>query len=315
MNSFNSTMRVIDHLESFDKPTYAVVTIGTFDGVHIGHQTILKRLVYEAKKHNGKSILITFWPHPRFILNKDADKLKLLSTFDEKVNMVADLEVDYILKIAFTPEFSNLSAEEFVRQILVDKVGTKKLFIGYDHHFGNNREGNIHFLHEHADEYGFEVNEISKQEIDHIGISSTKIRNTLESGEIHLANSLLGRNYSIKGKVIDGNKKGRSIGFPTANIEIPESYKLLPADGAYAVKVMVDSQSFNGMLNIGFKPTVDGSNRTIEVHLFNFDADIYGKEIVVEFVKALRKEMKFASIEDLKTQLQKDKEAALEILS
>lgn len=308
-------MRVIDHLESFDKPTYAVVTIGTFDGVHIGHQTILKRLVAEAKKHNGKSILITFWPHPRFILNKDADKLKLLSTFDEKVKIVTDLGVDYILKIAFTPEFSDLSADEFVKQILVDKVGTKKLFIGYDHHFGNNREGNIQFLHEHADEYGFEVNEISKQEIDHIGISSTKIRNTLESGEIHLANSLLGRNYSIKGKVIDGNKKGRSIGFPTANIEIPESYKLLPADGAYAVKVMVDSQSFNGMLNIGFKPTVDGSKRTIEVHLFNFDEDIYGKEIVVEFVKALRKEMKFASIEDLKLQLQSDKRAALEILS
>ncbi|WP_420575542.1 bifunctional riboflavin kinase/FAD synthetase [Ekhidna sp.] len=308
-------MKVVDHLESFEKPTYAVVTIGTFDGVHIGHQTILKRLVSEAKKHNGKSILITFWPHPRFILNKDADKLKLLSTFDEKVNMVADLGVDYILKIAFTPEFSNLSAEEFVRQILVDKVGTKKLFIGYDHHFGNNREGNIHFLHKHADEYGFEVNEISKQEIDHIGISSTKIRNTLESGEIHLANSLLGRNYSIKGKVIDGNKKGRSIGFPTANISIPESYKLLPADGAYAVKAVIDSQSFNGMLNIGFKPTVDGSKRTIEVHLFNFDADIYGKEIVVEFVKALRKELKFASIEDLKLQLQKDKKAAMEILS
>ncbi|WP_425390907.1 bifunctional riboflavin kinase/FAD synthetase [Ekhidna sp.] len=308
-------MQVVDHIDAFEKPKYSVVTIGTFDGVHIGHQTILKRLVSEAKKHNGKSILITFWPHPRFILNKDADKLKLLSTFDEKVAMVADLGVDYILKIAFTPEFSNLSADEFVRKILVEKVGTKKLFIGYDHHFGNNREGNIQFLHEHASDYGFEVNEISKQEIDHIGVSSTKIRSTLESGEIHLANSLLGRHYSIKGKIIDGNKKGRSIGFPTANIEIPESYKLLPADGAYAVRVIVEDEKYNGMLNIGFKPTVDGTQRTIETHLFNFDADIYGREIVVEFVRSLRKEMKFASIEELKDQLRKDKEAALEILS
>ncbi|MEQ6166433.1 bifunctional riboflavin kinase/FAD synthetase [Ekhidna sp. MALMAid0563] len=315
MNLFNSTMQVVDHIEEFEKPDFAVVTIGTFDGVHVGHQAILKRLVSEAKKNNGKSVLITFWPHPRFILNKDADKLKLLSTFREKIELVAGLGVDYILKIAFTPEFSNLSADEFVKQILVEKVGTKKLFIGHDHHFGNNREGNIHFLHEHSEKYGFEVNEISKQEIDHIGISSTKIRNTLESGEIHLANSLLGRNYSIKGKVIDGNKKGRSIGFPTANIEIPETYKLLPADGAYAVKVWVESSLYNGMLNIGFKPTVDGSNRTIEVHLFNFDSDIYGKEIVVEFVRALRKEMKFGSIEELKTQLQKDREAAMDILS
>ena len=307
-------MRVVDHIEDFEKPDFAVVTIGTFDGVHIGHQTILKRVVSEAKKSDGKSVLITFWPHPRFILNKDADKLKLLSTFNEKVRMVADLGVDFILKIAFTPEFSNLSADEFVQQVLVDKVGTKKLFIGYDHHFGNNREGNIQFLHDHSSKYGFEVNEISKQEIDHIGISSTKIRNTLESGEIHLANSLLGRSYSISGKVIDGHKKGRTMGFPTANIEIPEAYKLLPADGVYAIKAAVDESCYNGMLNIGYKPTVDGTKRTIEAHLFNFDADIYGKEITVESVRSLRKEMKFSSLEELKDQLTKDREEALKIL-
>ncbi|MEQ8904531.1 bifunctional riboflavin kinase/FAD synthetase [Ekhidna sp.] len=308
-------MKVVDHIEDFEKPDYAVVTIGTFDGVHIGHQTILKRLVSEAKKVNGKSVLITFWPHPRFILNKDADKLKLLSTFNEKVKMVADLGVDFILKIAFTPEFSNLSADEFVQQILVNKVGTKKLFIGYDHHFGNNREGNIKFLHQNSSRYGFEVNEISKQEIDHIGVSSTKIRNTLESGEIHLANSLLGRNYSLTGKVIDGQKKGRSMGFPTANIEILESYKLLPADGVYAIKATVNENCYNGMLNIGFKPTVDGTRRSIEAHLFNFDADIYGKEMTVEFVRSLRKEMKFSNLEELKDQLMKDRERALKILS
>lgn len=308
-------MKVVDHLEDFVTPGFAVVTIGTFDGVHIGHQTILKRLVDEAKSNDGKSVLITFWPHPRFILNKDADKLKLLTTFDEKMKMVADLGVDYIIKIAFTPEFSNLSADEFVQQILVDRVGTKKLFIGYDHHFGNNREGNIEFLKSHSSNYGFEVYEISKQEIDHIGISSTKIRTTLESGEIHLANSLLGRNYSICGEVVHGNKKGKSLGFPTANIHVPESYKLLPGDGAYAIKASIQEKSYLGMLNIGFKPTVDGSKRTIEAHLFNFDSDIYGCEVKVEFVKALRKEMKFESLEALKAQLNKDKETALSILT
>ncbi len=314
MISFKSTMRVIDHIEDFEKPGYAVVTIGTFDGVHLGHQAILKRLVSEAKKNNGKSVLITFWPHPRFILNKDAEKLKLLTTFDEKAKLIFDLGVDYILKIAFTPEFSNLSADEFVSDILVNKVGTKQLFIGYDHHFGNNREGNIHFLKDNANKYGFAVNEISKQEIDHVGISSTKIRNTLNNGEIHLANSLLGRNYTLRGKVVDGNKQGRSIDFPTANIQIDEDYKLLPSDGAYAVKVNIKEEVYNGMLNIGFKPTVSGVNRTIEAHLFNFDQDIYGTYISVEFVKALRKEKKFETIEDLKKQLFQDREDALKIL-
>lgn len=307
-------MRVIDHLDDFVKPEFAAVTIGTFDGVHIGHQTILKRLVEEAKLNNGKSVLITFWPHPRFILNKDTEKIKLLTTFDEKVRMVEDLGVDYILKIAFTPEFSNLTADEFVRQILVDKVGTRKLFIGYDHHFGNNREGNIKFLQENSEAYGFEVNEISKQEIDHIGVSSTKIRATLESGEIHLANSLLGRNYSITGKVIDGNKQGKLLGYPTANVQITEAYKLLPSDGVYAIKASLDNNQYLGMLNIGFKPTLDGSERTIEAHLFNFEEDIYGHELTIEFVRSLRKEMKFENIEALKMQLNKDKQTALDIL-
>ena len=307
-------MKVVDHLEEFEKPSFAAVTIGRFDGVHIGHQAILKRIVEEARVNNGKSVLITLWPHPRFILNKDADKLKLLSTFEEKVALVKELGVDFILKIAFTPEFSNLSGDEFVQQILVEKVGTKKLFIGYDHHFGNNREGNIQFLKSNESSYGFKVNEISKQEIDHIGVSSTKIRSALESGEIHLSNSLLGRNYSIKGVVVDGNKTGRSLGYPTANIQVSAPYKLCPADGVYAIKAIVNQKEYLGMLNIGFKPTVDGSKRTIEAHLFNFDEDIYGHEIVVEFVKGIRKEMKFESLEVLKEQLDKDKEAALRIL-
>lgn len=310
-----TTMKVIDHIATFEKPNFSVVTIGTFDGVHIGHQTILKQLVNDAHSHEGKSLLITFWPHPRFILKKDADKLKLLSTFDEKVELVKEIGVDYILKIAFTPEFAQLSADDFVRKVLVEQVGTKKLFIGYDHHFGNNREGNIDFLHANAHRYGFDVAEISRQDIDDIGVSSTKIRKALEAGEIHLANALLGRNYSITGEVVDGNKRGRSIGFPTANIQINESYKLLPADGAYAIKAVVKGETYGGMLNIGFKPTVDGTQRTIEAHLFNFDQDIYHKEITVEFVRLLRKEMKFKNVDELKNQLHKDQEKALTILS
>lgn len=311
---FVNTMKVIDSLADFQKPDFSVVTIGTFDGVHIGHQTILKRLVLEAEKQNGKSILITFWPHPRFILNKNSNSLRLLSTFEEKVDLIANIGVDYIVKVAFTPEFAKLSAEEFVKNFLIEAIGTKTLFIGYDHHFGNNREGNIEFLKCNEEKYDFEVNEISKQEIDHIGVSSTKIRQTLESGEIHLANSLLGRNYSICGTVVDGQKRGKSIGFPTANIQVAESFKLLPADGVYAVKAEVEGSLYLGMLNIGFKPTVGGKERSIEAHLFNFEKDIYGKQVSIEFVKPLRKEMKFENIEALKTQLNKDKKQALSIL-
>lgn len=307
-------MEVIDHIDQFEKPDFSVVTIGTFDGVHIGHQIILKKLVKAAKEKGGKSILITFWPHPRFILKKDDGKLKLLSTFSEKVSLIADLGVDYIVKIAFTPEFSNLSADEFVRNILVNQVGTKKLMIGYDHHFGNNREGNIEFLKSRSADYGFEVDEIPRQDIDHIGVSSTKIRNSLKSGEIHLSNSLLGRGYSISGSVVSGNQKGRQIGFPTANIELDEDYKQLPSDGSYAVLVSLNGQEHKGMLNIGFKPTVDGSERTIEVNLFDFDQQIYGENITIQFIRALRKEMKFNSIDELKMQLVKDKENALRIL-
>ncbi|GAB4244182.1 MAG: bifunctional riboflavin kinase/FAD synthetase [Ekhidna sp.] len=307
-------LKVIDHLEDFEPPSFSVVTIGTFDGVHIGHQTILKKIVHDAKKHNGKSILITFWPHPRFVLGKDESTLKLLSTFDEKIKLVEEIGVDYILKVAFTPEFSNLSAREFVENILVEKVATRKLYIGYDHHFGNNREGNIDFLREVADTYGFDVNEIPRQDIDDIGVSSTKIRNALSEGKVEYANALLGRNYQLRGTVVHGNKTGRSIGFPTANIQLNESYKLLPADGAYAAYVTVERQQVKAMLNIGFKPTVDGTGRTIEAHLFNFAADIYGKTVEVSFVKSLRKEMKFDSLDQLKGQLALDREEALKIL-
>lgn len=307
-------MKVIDQLEEFVKPDFAVVTIGTFDGVHIGHQAILKKVVTDARNNNGQSVLITFWPHPRFILKKDPDQLKLLTTFEEKVDLVKELGIDYIIKIPFTPAFSDLSAEDFVRDILVNKVGTKKLYIGYDHHFGNNREGNIDFLKKVAPTYHFEVMEIARQDIDDIGVSSTKIRKALLDGNIRLANSLLGRNFSLTGKVIHGNKKGRELGYPTANLEIPESYKLLPGDGSYAVLAHYRNQKFKAMLNIGFKPTVDGSKRTIETHLFNFDQQIYDEFLTIEFIQSLRKEMKFENIDQLKKQLEIDEVNALNIL-
>lgn len=307
-------MKVLDHISEFQKSDYSVVTIGTFDGVHIGHQTILKRVVEDARKNGGESTLITFWPHPRFILKKDPNSLKLLSTFEEKVELVSQLGIDNILKIAFTPDFSNLSADQFVQTILQDGVATKQLYIGYDHHFGNNREGDIDFLKANSDRYGFTVNEISKQEIDHVGVSSTKIREALKSGEIHLANSLLGREYTLSGSVVDGQKKGRSIGYPTANIRVEESYKLLPADGVYAIKASVKGIDASGMLNVGFKPTVNGKERTIEAHLFEFNSDIYGEDITIKFVRSIRKEMKFDDLSQLQKQLDKDKEKAIELL-
>jgi len=303
-------MKVIDHLEDFEKPDFAVVTIGTFDGVHRGHQAILKQVVSEARAQNGKSILITFWPHPRFILKPEDDSLKLLSTFWEKVQIMKEIGLDYIVKLTFTPAFSNQSAEAFLRNILIDKIGTKKLFIGYDHRFGNNREGNLSFLQSRQSQYHFSVVEIPRQDIDDISVSSTKIRSALSTREITLANTLLGRNYCIEGRVIHGMKKGRTIGFPTANVEIQEQFKLLPADGVYVVKVILSDQRYFGMLNIGFKPTMQGTKRTIEVHLFNFDEDIYNEMILVEFIRSLRKEIKFNNLNQLKDQLTRDKEEA-----
>lgn len=308
-------MKVIEETADFVIPAYSVVTIGTFDGVHQGHQAILERIVSVANRKNGKSILITFWPHPRFVLNKDPNKLKLLTTFEEKCDLIANIGVDYLLKIPFTPEFSNLSARAFVEKILVERVGTKELFIGYDHHFGNNREGNLDFLLRVCDEYGFSVNEISKQEIDHVGVSSTKIREALLKGQVDLANALLGRSYSIQGTIIHGDKKGRKINFPTANIEVDEDYKLLPSDGVYAVRAKHNSDLYDGMLNIGFKPTVGGNKRTVEVHLFNFEGNIYGEKLEIDFVAALRKEMKFEGLSELKEQLEKDKIVAIRALA
>ncbi|REE01279.1 bifunctional riboflavin kinase/FAD synthetase [Marinoscillum furvescens] len=307
-------MQLIDNLDTFEAPGYAVVTSGTFDGVHVGHQKILRKIAKTARAKGGKSIVLTFWPHPRFVLQK-GEGLKLITTFEEKAALIAGSGIDYLVKIPFTKEFSELTSDEFVRKIVVGKLNTKKLVIGYDHRFGKNREGGFEYLKANAGEYGFEVEEISRQDIEDVGVSSTRIREALAAGAIHVANDFLGRPYELSGFVKEGDRIGRSIGFPTANIQVPEAYKLIPADGAYAVQVLLDGRKFQGMLNIGQRPTVSGEERRIEVNIFDFDADIYNKRLTIRFIKLLRKEQKFASIDELKQQLSIDKRQASDILN
>lgn len=308
-------MQLIDDLSTFKAPDYSIVTSGTFDGVHYGHQKILKKIVNTAKEKGGKSVVITFWPHPRFVLKKGHAELKLLTTFEEKVQLLEQNGIDYLVKIPFTKEFSELSSEQFIRDILIDKINTKKLVIGYDHKFGKNREGGFEYLKENAGSYGFEVEEIPRQDIEHVGVSSTKIRNAIMNGQIHEATEFLGRPYSLSGFVKDGDRIGRSIGFPTANIDVPESYKLIPADGAYAVLLDFKGKTLQGMLNIGQRPTVSGEERRIEVHIFDFNEEIYNERLTVYFIKLLRREQKFESIDQLKVQLNMDKKAAFDILN
>ncbi|MFY0606698.1 MAG: bifunctional riboflavin kinase/FAD synthetase [Cyclobacteriaceae bacterium] len=308
-------MKLIDDLSVFSAPSGSVVTSGTFDGVHVGHQKILKRVVTKARSNEIQSVVLTFWPHPRFVLGKGKSDLKLLTTFEEKVEMLSESGIDYLVKIPFTKEFSELSSQDFIQKILIDGLNTKELVIGYDHRFGKNREGGFDYLMKHSESYGFNISEISRKDIEDVAVSSTSIRNALAEGVIDVANEHLGRRYSLSGFVKDGDRIGRSIGFPTANIEVPESYKLIPADGAYAVYVFHINNRYQGMLNIGQRPTVSGQERRIEVNIFNFDSDIYNQRISIQFVKRLRGEQHFASIEELKNHLSLDKQRATEILN
>ncbi len=292
----------------------AVVTTGTFDGVHIGHQKILERLRQAADEINGETVLITYWPHPRLVLN-NANGLRLLSTFPEKATLLEDYGVDHLVKIPFTREFSELSGNDYIRIILHERVQTKRLIIGYDHQFGKNREGGFDDLVRFSEQFGYEVEEIPRQDIDEIGVSSTKIRKALDEGDVVTANQYLGRPYSLGGLVMKGNQLGRTLGYPTANISIKEPYKLVPADGIYAVKVCNKYEKRNGMLNIGNRPTVGGTTKTIEAHIFDFNEDIYGQEISVEFIDLIRKEIKFDNLDQLKEQLQKDEVQVRKVLN
>lgn len=294
-------------IQEFKKLENAVVTSGTFDGVHLGHQKILSRLNQVAASTNGQSVVITFYPHPRSVISPDNHIVKLLSTLDEKIELLENSGVDHLLIIPFTREFSELSSEEFIQKILIEAIVTKTLVIGYDHRFGKNREGGFDFLKVNKEKYGFDIEEISRQDIENVGVSSSKIRKALQEGDVPTADHFLGRNYSLSGLIVKGKQLGRTIGFPTANIQVREIAKLIPLDGVYAVKVYYKNDVLGGMLNIGNRPTVDGTYQTVEVNIFDFDQEIYGENLKVEFLQKIRNEKKFDGLEELKAQIAKDK--------
>lgn len=299
-------MKVYRGLEQYQTVKNAVVTTGTFDGVHLGHKTIINQLKKIAGDNNGETVVLTFHPHPRMVLQKE-NNIKLLGTIDERIKLLEENGVDHLIISPFTKEFSRISSIEFVRDILVNKIGTKKLVIGYDHHFGRNREGSFEHLVEFGPMYGFEIEEIPAINIEDVNISSTKIRKALEIGDIKTAKEYLGRNYSISGVVITGKQLGRSMGFPTANIKIAESYKLIPGIGVYAVKVIHNEINYLGMLNIGFRPTIEDDRKmSIEVHLFEFNGNLYDEELTIEFVSKIRDEQQFKNVNQLKEQLERD---------
>jgi riboflavin kinase/FMN adenylyltransferase len=308
-------MKVYRQVSEFKKVDKAIVTIGSFDGVHKGHQKIIRRINALARENGGESVVITFWPHPRTVLTPDAQDIKLLSSLEEKITLLNEYGVDHLLIIPFDREFAELSPEDFVKTLLIDTIGTQKLVIGHDHKFGRNREGDFEFLKNKSAEYRFEVEEISREDVQNMGVSSSIIRNALLKGDIKTAAENIGRPYEFTGKVMEGKKLGRTIGFPTANIESPEPQKLVPADGVYAVLIEVGKKSYKGMLNIGLRPTVDGYHRKIEVHIFHYNREIYGLQIVVRFIQRLRDEIKFSDLKALKSQLNKDQYLAESILS
>lgn len=306
-------MRKPNNIKSYKPNKDAVVTIGTFDGVHIGHQKIIKRLIKTAKENNLESVILTFFPHPRMVLQKDSN-IKLINTIQERTKILNSLGIDNLLVKKFTNVFSRLSAEDFVKKILVDKLHVKKVIIGYDHRFGRNRNANIDDLKTFGTLYNFEVEEISVQDIDDVAVSSTKIRKALNEGDIEKANKYLGYDFMLTGKVVKGKGLGRELGFPTANIQINEDYKLIPKQGSYVVSSVIKKQQIFGMLNIGMNPTVNGEKESIEVHFFNFNEDIYNKKIQINLLHRLRNEVKFNSLDELKNQLATDKETSLSYL-
>ncbi|MDL5511313.1 bifunctional riboflavin kinase/FAD synthetase [Arenibacter sp. M-2] len=307
-------MITVQSISNYDKAYPTAITIGTFDGVHIGHRKILERLINNAKVLELKSTVLTFFPHPRMVLQKDVS-IKLLNTIDEKIKILEQIGIDYLIVHPFTKEFSRLSATQFVRDILVNDLKTKKIIIGYDHRFGRNRNANINDLMAFGNALDFEVEEISAQEVDDVSVSSTKIRKALDEGDMKTANLYLGYKYMLTGEVVKGKGLGRTLNFPTANISIPEEYKLIPKNGVYVVSSVLDGNTVFGMMNIGFNPTVEGKTKSIEINFFDFDQDLYGKKIQIDIIDRLRDEKKFNSLEGLQAQLKKDRETSLSIIS
>jgi riboflavin kinase/FMN adenylyltransferase len=302
-------LKIVQNTSNFSVKDETYVTIGTFDGVHFGHQKIIEKLVKEAKKANKKSVVLTFFPHPRMVLQKDAS-LKLLNTIEERATLLEKTDLDYLIIHPFSKDFSRMSALEFVRDILVKQLNISKLIIGYDHHFGKNREGNITQLSEYSHLYGFKVEEIPAQDIDSVSVSSTKVRRALAAGNLKTANHYLGYNFMLTGTVVNGKKLGGKIGYPTANIDVKETYKLIPKTGVYVVKSSIGRKTVFGMMNIGNRPTINGNHQTIEIHFFDFSKDLYHKNLTIELLYFLRDEQKFDTIEFLVHQLKKDEEIA-----
>lgn len=307
-------MKKYSSASTYKNERQSVVTIGTFDGVHIGHNTILKRLVETANKENLDSVVLTFFPHPRMVLQQHSD-IKLINTIDERVELLEKTGLEHLVVHQFTHAFSRLTALEYVRDILVNGLKAKKIIIGYDHRFGRNRTADIQNLKEFGKTYDFEVEEISAKELDDVAISSTKIRKALNEGDIETANSFLGYNYMLTGEVVKGKALGRTINYPTANLKLKEKYKLIPKNGVYIVESRIDGEKVFGITSIGTNPTVGGKERTIETHFLNFKQDLYDKEITIAFLKHIREEETFNSIEILRREIKKDEDFAKQYLS
>ena len=303
-------MKTFHSVESFSSKKPTVLTIGTFDGVHIGHKKILNKLLATANQNELESLVLTFFPHPRMVLQKDAN-IKLIHTIKERTEILSQLGLENLIIQPFSKEFSRLSATDFVRDILVEKLQVKHIIVGYDHRFGRNRTANIDNLKEFGKIYDFTVEEISVQDINDVAVSSTKIRNALTEGHIEIANKYLDDTFQINGKVSTGKGIGRTINFPTANISVTEDYKMIPKNGVYVATATVENQTYHGMMNIGNNPTVNGTSQSIEIHLFNFNKDIYNKNISLKILKRLRDEHKFESVEALKAQLKNDQQKAI----
>lgn len=309
-------MNVFQDFHSIEKIHHPVITIGTFDGVHIGHQKIINQLNEEAEKINGESVLFTFYPHPRMVLYPESHGIKLIQTQEEKMAKLEKMGLKNCIVFPFTFEFSRMTALEFVRDFLVNQLHVKKLVIGYDHQFGKNREGSLQFLKDICETYDFEVIEIPAQDIDEVNVSSTKIREAILAGNIEKANDYLGDTFELTGTVVKGNQLGRTIGYPTANIVLNSDLKLIPGNGVYAVRVNVRGVWFGGMMNIGTRPTVvSNGGRTIEVNIFDFDETIYDETVTVQFLSKWRDEQKFNGLEELKNQLKLDEETIRTVLS
>lgn len=307
-------VNVFNSVQSFKSKQKTIVTLGTFDGMHIGHQAILNKLKLQKKIYGYETLVLTFFPHPRMVLKTD-HQISLLNTIDERIKLIDHFGIDHLVVQEFTQDFANLSAEEFVKTVLVDQFNIGKIIIGYDHRFGKNRSADIHDLIEFGKKYHFDVEQISAEELNDVSVSSTKIRNALNVGNVALAKTYLGYPYMVSGKVVSGKQLGRTIGYPTANIQVAEDYKLIPAIGVYVVGVTVKGKDFYGMLSVGTNPTVGGTEKTVEVYIFDFNDIIYDEEITVRFLTKIRDEENFGSIDLLIEALKNDEVFSRNFLS